>query len=88
MEPIIELIENQQDVVSTPTTATTSTIVKPASPKKPREPIELDACMKIFAGKTILENDSAFFCSKCDSKQRADKSVTLNQLPPILMLTL
>jgi ubiquitin C-terminal hydrolase len=44
--------------------------------------------MKILADKTILENDSAFFCSKCNSKQRAEKSVTLNQMPAILMLTL
>lgn len=70
LEPIIELVENQQDVVSTPSTTAVTTIVEPVSPvrKEPREPIELDSCMKILADKSILENDSAFFCSKCNSK--------------------
>lgn len=87
-DPIIETVDNQKDInqgVATTAAAAEITIVEPL--KGPKE-IDLAECLKIMHDKTILENDTAFFCSYCDSKQKAEKTVTLNRLPPVLMLAL
>lgn len=83
-DPIIETVEGGISVtqIQDKPATTAVTVVEPA------KRVDLIECLKLMHEKTLMEKDNAFFCSWCDSKQKAEKTVALNQLPAILMLTL
>lgn len=66
------------------------TVSQPKTVVKPfvRKRVSLVECLEMMHETVILENDTAYHCSRCDRKCKAERNVRLNKLPPILMLTL
>ena len=50
--------------------------------------VTLDQCLKHYTHREKLDDDNAWYCSKCKKHQRAEKSVSLWKLPKVLVITL
>lgn len=44
--------------------------------------------MRQYTREEVLDGDNAYFCERCQMKQRTLKRLTFNSLPPVLCLQL
>ena len=50
--------------------------------------LKLSQCLKEFLKEELLEKDNQYFCSTCQRKQNASRSIRLRKLPRVLNLQL
>ncbi|KAF9068637.1 hypothetical protein BDP27DRAFT_1327038 [Rhodocollybia butyracea] len=48
--------------------------------------IPLQNCLKAFFNVEVMEGDDAWDCTRCETKRRATKSLSLARLPPVLVV--